>query len=210
MPTPMPTKTVTVPPATVVAPVPVPATTVVQSDPAAVVEAYFAAINAHDYARAWSLGGDHLSSSYSQFAAGFANTATDDVTVLSVSGGTVAVDLTATNNDGSQQMFAGTYTVSGSTITGASIAQVGSSQGGQQGAGTCGAPPNPYGLNLCGRGVRVYNPPSDVCSYFTCIDNFPNGRGYMVECNDQKFSMSGGIDGACSDNGGVAETVYRG
>ena len=56
-------------------------------------------------------------------------------------------------------------------------------------------------------GVRVRR---RVCSYFRCIDNFPDGHGYMVECDDRKFSMSGGIDGACSDNGGVAETAYRG
>ena len=148
------TKTVTVPPSNVVVPAPV-QTTVAQGDPAGVVEAYFAAINAHDYSRAWALGGSHLSSSYSQFAAGIANTAVDNVTILSVSGGTVAVDLTATNNNGSQQTFAGTYTVSGPTITGASIAQVGS-------------------------------------------------------CSDGKYSMSGGIDGACSDHGVVVATVYRG
>ena len=56
-------------------------------------------------------------------------------------------------------------------------------------------------------GVRVRR---QVCSYFACIDNFPNGHRHMVECNDQKLSMPGGSDGACFDNGGVAETVHRG
>jgi len=74
----------------------------------------------------------------------------------------------------------------------------------------CGAPPNPYHLNLCGRGSLVYNPPSDVCSYFSCIPNFPNGTGYMVECNDGMYSMSGGRQGACSYHGGEGTAVTQG
>jgi len=74
----------------------------------------------------------------------------------------------------------------------------------------CGAPSNPYRLNLCGRGSFVYSPPSDVCSYFNCIANFPNGRGYMVECQDGTYSMSGGISGACSHHDGESKAVTRG
>jgi hypothetical protein len=32
----------------------------------------------------------------------------------------------------------------------------------------------------------------------------------MVECNDTKVSMSGGIEGVCSDNGGVDRRVSSG
>ena len=47
--------------------------------------------------------------------------------------------------------------------------------------------------------------------YFTkCIDNFWNGRGYMVECNDSTYSMSGGINDACSYHDGVQRPVYSG
>jgi hypothetical protein len=74
----------------------------------------------------------------------------------------------------------------------------------------CGAPSNPYGLNLCGRGSLVYNPPSNVCNYFNCIANFPNGVGYMVECNDGTYSMSGGRPGACSGHDGEGTAVTRG
>jgi hypothetical protein len=74
----------------------------------------------------------------------------------------------------------------------------------------CGAPPNPYKLNLCGRGSLVYSPPSDVCSYFNCIPNFPNGTGYMVECNDGMYSMSGGRPGACSYHNGEGRAVTQG
>jgi hypothetical protein len=74
---------------------------------------------------------------------------------------------------------------------------------------TCGAPANPYHLNLCGRGHLVYNPPSGVCGYFSCIENFPNGSGYMVECNDHMYSMSGGRRGACSYHGGEDMAVTQ-
>jgi hypothetical protein len=176
------------------------------SSPAAVVEAYFAAINARNYEEAWTLGGENLGESYAQFAAGFATTATDNVEILSTSGSAVAVDLTAVQTDGTEQQFAGTYTVTGQAITGASIIQVDIPPS----ASTCGAPANPYGYNFCGVGMYVYGPATGTCQYFNCIDNFPDGHGYMVECNDGTFSMSGGIDGACSDHNGVERPVYSG
>jgi hypothetical protein len=71
----------------------------------------------------------------------------------------------------------------------------------------CGAPANPYCYNFCGGGL-ISSPASDVCSYFSCIDNFPNGKGYMVECRDGMYSMSGGRSGACSDHGGEDRPVY--
>jgi hypothetical protein len=72
---------------------------------------------------------------------------------------------------------------------------------------TCGAPKNPYGYNFCGSGGYVYSPPSGVCTYFHCIDNFSNGHGYMVECHDGTYSMSGGIRGACSYHEGEERAV---
>jgi hypothetical protein len=74
----------------------------------------------------------------------------------------------------------------------------------------CGAPANPYGYNFCGRGGLIYNPASDVCVYFDCIPNFDNGTGYMVECHDAMYSMSGGRQGACSYHDGVWRPVYSG
>ncbi len=74
----------------------------------------------------------------------------------------------------------------------------------------CGAPPNPFGYNFCGRGGYVSSPAGTVCSYFDCIANFYNGNGYMVECTDGTYSMSGGIQGACSHHHGVARPVYSG
>jgi serine/threonine protein kinase len=93
--------------------------------PAATVHAYFAAINAHDYAKAWALGGKNIASPYSKFAAGFTGTAKDRVTVVSVAGGVVTVRLAAIQTDGSVKRFAGTYTVANGLITASSIQPVG-------------------------------------------------------------------------------------
>jgi hypothetical protein len=74
----------------------------------------------------------------------------------------------------------------------------------------CGAPPNPYGYNFCGRGGYVLDPAPDTCSYFDCIANFWNGTGHMEECQDHTYSMSGGRPGSCSYHGGNLQPVYRG
>ena len=93
--------------------------------PAATVQAYFAAINTHDYAKAWALGGKNIASPYSKFANGFNGTAKDKVTVVSVTGGVVTVKLAAVQTDGSVKHYAGTYTVANGIITGSQIQQVG-------------------------------------------------------------------------------------
>lgn len=72
----------------------------------------------------------------------------------------------------------------------------------------CGAPPNPYHFNQCGDGALIYSPPSDICNYFNCIESFWDGTGYMTECNDGTYSMSGGHDGACSYHDGEGSPVY--
>ena len=94
-------------------PTPTPTTVL---DPAAVVTAFYAAINAQDYATAWKLGGDHLGSSYSAFAAGFAGTAHDTLTVTGVQGNTVDVHLEALQSDGSTTVYDGSYQVSNGQI----------------------------------------------------------------------------------------------
>jgi hypothetical protein len=91
------------------------------------VEAYFAAINARDYRRAWDLGGKNLGGSYSSFEAGFADTVHDTVRIVDVRGGTVTVTLDALQRDGTVRSFAGTYTVRDGIIVAANIRLVGSS-----------------------------------------------------------------------------------
>jgi serine/threonine protein kinase len=91
--------------------------TAAPAGPAATVQAYIAAINAHDYAKAWALGGKSTGSSYSSFTRGFNGTARDNLTVVSVAGNVVTVKLAATQTDGSVNSYQGTYTVTGGVIT---------------------------------------------------------------------------------------------
>jgi hypothetical protein len=93
--------------------------------PAATVQAYFAAINHHDYGKAWDLGGKNTGSSYNKFKSGFSDTARDDLTVVSVAGDVVSVRLDATQTDGSVHHFQGTYTVINGVITQSQIQSAG-------------------------------------------------------------------------------------
>jgi tryptophan synthase beta subunit len=85
--------------------------------PAATVKAYIAAINGHHYLRAWKLGGRNGPSPYPQFVRGFATTAKDILTVVSVNGDVVTARLSALQTNGSVQAFQGTYTVEHGVIT---------------------------------------------------------------------------------------------
>lgn len=99
-----------------------PPTTASTSSAQTVVEEYFAAINAHDYALAWSLGGKNIEQgSYDSFAQGFAGTSSDSVTIVSTSGDVVTIELDATQTDGTHKYFAGTYTVKNGAIVAADI-----------------------------------------------------------------------------------------
>ena len=69
------------------------------------------------------------------------------------------------------------------------------------------APANPWGYDFCSASV-IYAPPSSFCSYFSCVPSFWSGGGYVVECNDAAFSLSGGLSGACLSHGGVRRTLY--
>jgi hypothetical protein len=66
---------------------------------------------------------------------------------------------------------------------------------------------NPWGYSFSGSAL-IYDPPGEFCSYFACINNFWNGNGYVVECADERYSKSGGIQGACSQHGGVWRKLY--
>jgi hypothetical protein len=72
----------------------------------------------------------------------------------------------------------------------------------------CGAPSNPWSYGFCG-GAYITSPPSSFCSYFDCIPNFPNGKGYVEQCVDGMFSKSGGRQGACSYHGGERRPLLR-
>ena len=72
----------------------------------------------------------------------------------------------------------------------------------------CGAPRNPYRYNYCS-GKYIYRPASGICSYFRCIGNFWNGRGYVVQCRDGMLGKSGGIQGSCSYHGGNRRALLK-
>ena len=93
--------------------------------PAAVVQAYFSAINARDYQAAWQLGGKNTGSSYPEFVQGFSDTANDAVTIVSTSGNVVTAQLVAEQNDGTSNTYEGTYTVTSGVITDFAVQQVG-------------------------------------------------------------------------------------
>ena len=102
-----------------------PSPSAASSGPAAVVQAYFAAINHHDCGTAWNLGGDNLSAgrgqTYQQFCQGFDTTSHDIITVDSVTGNTVNVTIVAEHTDGSSQTYRGSYVVGSGVIESASV-----------------------------------------------------------------------------------------
>jgi len=74
-------------------------------------------------------------------------------------------------------------------------------------ANLCGAPINPWNYTFCG-GSFITAPPSNFCSYFSCIASFATGRGYVVQCADGMYGKSGGISGSCSGHSGNAKALY--
>ncbi len=94
-----------------------PATATAPLGPAATVTAYIAAINAHDYRKAWNLGGKNTGQTYNAFANGFGATAKDSLTIVSVTGDVVTIQLAATQTDGSVNDYQGSYTVVSGVIT---------------------------------------------------------------------------------------------
>jgi hypothetical protein len=85
--------------------------------PGPTVTAYITAINRHDYARAWSLGGRNSNSSFAAFRQGFSTTAKDTLTIESVNGNVVSARLSARQTDGSVKTYQGAYTVKNGVIT---------------------------------------------------------------------------------------------
>ena len=67
---------------------------------------------------------------------------------------------------------------------------------------------NPWGYDFV-RGSTIKTPPSTFCHYFHCIANFTHGKGYVVECHDATYSLSGGISGSCSHHKGNWRILYK-
>ncbi len=91
----------------------------------AVVKRFIAAINLRDYAQAWAVGGKNVGIPYSKFIAGFATTAYDRLTIQSVSGNIVTIQLVAHQTDGTVKTYQGGYTVEDCILTQFKIRQIG-------------------------------------------------------------------------------------
>jgi serine/threonine protein kinase len=89
------------------------------ASPRAVVEAYFAAINAHQWRKVWHLGGKNFNKSYGQMVAGYRTTAHDVLTSIHAHGDVVTVHLRARHTDGTVRTYRISYTVQDGVITGA-------------------------------------------------------------------------------------------
>ncbi|MGX1760743.1 hypothetical protein ACWIG5_28145 [Streptomyces lydicus] len=92
-------------------------------EPTDVVQTYFSVINDRDFVAAWAIGGrQHIAGrSYDAFVASFNTVSKFDVTIVSVQGNKVAVELDATQTDNSHRHYAGTYTVVDGVIVAADI-----------------------------------------------------------------------------------------
>ena len=71
---------------------------------------------------------------------------------------------------------------------------------------------NPWGydFNAIG-GHLLYSPVPGFCAgqYFQCVSDFwERSNGYVVECHSGYYSHSGGVQGACSQHGGVWRALY--
>jgi serine/threonine kinase PknH len=87
------------------------------ASPRAVVEAYFAAINAHQWRKVWNLGGKNFNKSYGQMVAGYRTTAHDVLTSIHAHGNVVTVHLKAHHTDGTVRTYRISYTVQDGVIT---------------------------------------------------------------------------------------------
>ncbi|MCF2528331.1 excalibur calcium-binding domain-containing protein [Yinghuangia soli] len=108
-------------------PPPVATSSAAAADPVRVLDAYFDAVNARDYARAWALGGRTFAATYEQFVADHATKAHYELTVLGIGGGVVRAAMDVTQTDGSHRYYEGTYTVLGGAIAGTTMREVGRS-----------------------------------------------------------------------------------
>jgi hypothetical protein len=92
--------------------------------PDGTVQAYFAAINARNYLRAWRLTDDRQTETYQQFVTGYADTKLDTIKIASTVGNVVTASLTAVQTDGAVKTFQGTYTVLNGVIATSHVTQV--------------------------------------------------------------------------------------
>jgi hypothetical protein len=97
---------------------------VVSLSPAAVVTAYYDAINNHDYRTAYRLSTyAQRTEDFAHFKMGYADTRRDSLTITGVTGDVVSFDLVANHTNGTVKPYSGTYTVRNGKIVGANVNQ---------------------------------------------------------------------------------------
>lgn len=190
--------------------------------PLTALNEYWQSINAHKFEAAYAkLVPGSVTQSEPQFVseeqqAGI-QTATFRGRVTSVAGSTATVDVTSLVTDDAQfgcHSWMGSYQLSNESsrwlIARASItpgpcasgqsAPTPSQPSNQPGTAPTASTPSSPGVETPGSLSHATD--DQFCSTHQCIQNFPNGNGYIVQCVDGEWSHSGGLSGACSDHGG--------
>lgn len=95
------------------------------TNPSAVVTQFYQDITNGDYSAAWALGGENLTGgqTYAQWVAGYQDT-TASISVITASNwnsSTAYADIDATQLDGTEKTYAGTYDLVGGVIQSANI-----------------------------------------------------------------------------------------
>jgi hypothetical protein len=86
-----------------------------------VVKAYIQAINRHDWAKVWRLGGDHMSPSFDSMVSGYARTVSDDIRSIWVRGDHVLVRLAAHESSGVVEVYRLVYLVRNGVIASGTV-----------------------------------------------------------------------------------------
>ncbi len=70
-----------------------------------------------------------------------------------------------------------------------------------------GATSNPWGYDF-NAGSFITAPPAAFCTYFSCVNGFWNGQGYVEECQDGTYTLGGGVGGDCDGHSGDLRPLY--
>jgi hypothetical protein len=181
-------------------------TTTVVPDPATVVRDYFAALNAHDYNRAWELGGKSIggtdfSNSFGAFITKFKDIKHIDVKITGGNGNEIAVTIVETYTDGTKITYLGSYGVENGVITNAFVDRV----------STVKPEPKPIPkpktiLNISGTGSHTH-----ATRQFTIPENwhFEVHWSYRASGLFSGESVNFVLDVRSPDDGGLGETLVN-
>lgn len=180
--------------------------------PLATIERYWRDIGAHSYGAAYGyLASGSVPQTKAQFVSEEQQAQIHSVsfrgslTSASSTAATVSVQsLTTTDSKFGCRTWSGTYQLtrrtSGWVITQASLTPTPCSSA--QSPASTGTATTTAPSQVEGPGSTSHATDVQFCTTHTCIPNFANGNGYIVQCVDGEWSHSGGLSGACSYHGG--------